>query len=345
MLRLNCEITIADQVFTFVNGLEIVSSWDKFTDTAMIIFPGKITSGGKAITGCDDAQRLFRRGSAVTIRLGYFPNLTTVFTGFVKEIHNNSPLMIMCEDAAYLLKQNDLSFTLGPDSTLTDILNKMLGDIEEQSGFLPLQFEVTRRNADRPIVITANDAKVGFRVKRANMLQVLQVIKRTYGLVSYIRDGVLKVGLAYDSENRSEHTLSFQRNIIEDDLVFRCGGDVQIKMVVKSIVDNDDNTVTIHQAETGSPTGETKTFFLFNGETDEQELKDIGDAEIIKYKFDGYRGSLVTFGDPIIRHGDLVTLNDKRFPEREGTYLVDEVATTFGMDGFRQQVTLGPQNG
>lgn len=353
MLRLYSEIQIADKIFTFVNQVEITSSWDKFTDTAVITLPLKLVFDGETITGCDDAQRLFRRGDQVIIRLGYFPDLTTVFTGFVREVHNDSPMWIECEDASYLLKQNLLNFTMGAGATLTQFLDRMMEEIAAVEGLRPLPFEVTRRNPDRPIIITATKPEntaddyegKGLRVKNVNFIQMLQQLKRQYGLVAFVRDGVLKVGLAYDAEDRNEYELSFQRNIIEDDLTFRCGGDVKIKMVVKSIVDGEKKgEIITHVVETGDPNGETKTFFLYNGEEDEDQLRDIGEAEIIKYKYDGYRGSFTTFGDPIVRHGDLVTLVDKRYPEREGRYLVDEVVTNFGMMGFRQKITLGPEN-
>lgn len=66
--------------------------------------------------------------------------------------------------------------------------------------------------------------------------------------------------------------------------------------------------------------------------------------EAIKY-FEGYNmtgieGSLTLFGDLHLRTAQQVELIDRRYPGKEGIYLVEEVTTTFGTDGFRQRITL-----
>ena len=66
--------------------------------------------------------------------------------------------------------------------------------------------------------------------------------------------------------------------------------------------------------------------------------------EAIKY-FEGYNmtgieGSLTLFGDLHIHTAQQVQLIDKRYPGKNGIYLVEEVTTTFGTDGFRQRITL-----
>ena len=66
--------------------------------------------------------------------------------------------------------------------------------------------------------------------------------------------------------------------------------------------------------------------------------------EAIKY-FEGYNmtgieGSLTLFGDLHIRAAQQVQLIDNRYPGKNGIYLVEEVTTSFGTDGFRQRITL-----
>lgn len=66
--------------------------------------------------------------------------------------------------------------------------------------------------------------------------------------------------------------------------------------------------------------------------------------EAIKY-FEGYNmngieGSLVLFGDLALKSGTKVHLNDTRYPQKNGYYLVDEVHTTFGVSGYRQKIKL-----
>ena len=58
------------------------------------------------------------------------------------------------------------------------------------------------------------------------------------------------------------------------------------------------------------------------------------------YNMTGIEGSLTLFGDLHLRTAQQVKLIDVRYPGKNGTYLVEEVTTTFGTDGFRQRITL-----
>lgn len=58
------------------------------------------------------------------------------------------------------------------------------------------------------------------------------------------------------------------------------------------------------------------------------------------YNMTGIEGSLTLFGDLRLRTAQQVELIDKRYPGKQGIYLVEEVTTTFGTDGFRQRITL-----
>jgi hypothetical protein len=69
-------------------------------------------------------------------------------------------------------------------------------------------------------------------------------------------------------------------------------------------------------------------------------MKAIADEEIERLRYEGYRGTFTTFGAPRIEHGDVIDLRSDAYPERDGRYLVRAVTTTFGVGGFRQEVTL-----
>lgn len=58
------------------------------------------------------------------------------------------------------------------------------------------------------------------------------------------------------------------------------------------------------------------------------------------YNMNGIEGSLVLFGDLALKSGTKVHLNDTRYPQKNGYYLVDEVHTTFGVSGYRQKIKL-----
>lgn len=58
------------------------------------------------------------------------------------------------------------------------------------------------------------------------------------------------------------------------------------------------------------------------------------------YNMNGIDGSLTLFGDLHLHTATKVELVDDRYPGKNGYYLVDEVHTTFGTNGYRQNIKL-----
>lgn len=83
------------------------------------------------------------------------------------------------------------------------------------------------------------------------------------------------------------------------------------------------------------------------GITEDELIKEAEDY-FENYHMNGIEGSLTIFGDVYntkygarhIEHGIKVELLDTRGPEKNGWYMVEEVTTTFGVNGFRQTLKL-----
>lgn len=312
MLRLICEITINDFKFNYTHGVEIESSWETFTDTAKIRIPFKFKKGSETLTATDTG--LFKRGDSVTIKLGYFPDLNTVFLGYVSRIIPESPFVIECEDSAWLAKQK--------------VINKSYKKVSLDD----MLFE----NEGNDIDHVAIDANLGsFKMKNVNLIQVLEELKKTYGLISFFRDKVLRVGLAYYSEEAEESIIDFQNNVISSSLEFVKEEDVRIKIKAISMLPNN----TKIEVQVGDENGEQRTLTFYD--LTKADLTEIAERELPRYKYTGYKGSVTVFGQPVVKHGDRVDIIDSKFSERQGKYLVDKVITTFGMNGYRQVLTLG----
>ena len=54
----------------------------------------------------------------------------------------------------------------------------------------------------------------------------------------------------------------------------------------------------------------------------------------------GISGSLVIFGDLLVKPTDIVGLIDIRQPEKNGYYMVESVNTTFGINGYRRELQI-----
>ena len=59
-----------------------------------------------------------------------------------------------------------------------------------------------------------------------------------------------------------------------------------------------------------------------------------------KLIYEGLQGSFVVFGLPYVRHGDNIILRDAVLPDRNGTYKCKKNVLRFGMNGFRQELSV-----
>jgi len=311
MIRLTSNITIGKYTFKGVVNVEVESGWDQLTSICKIEIPRRISwQGNPLIFGQDP---ILKKGDTVSVKLGYDDDNKEVFTGYLVRIGTGNPCIIECEDAMWKLKQN--TFTKAYKKvTLKELLNDMLrGEI---------QFE-------------APDVDLGpFRISKASVAQVLDELKNSYFLKSFIREGKLYVGLAYWPKLQTEHNIHFTTHVVSNDLEYVRKEDVKIKLRV--IVISSDNTK--QEYEYGDKDGEERTLTYYDI-TKAQADKTAG-IEIERLRYDGYTGSITIFGAPQVRHGDALNLKDPFYPERDGRYLAKEVKTSFGMSGFRQVITL-----
>ncbi len=75
--------------------------------------------------------------------------------------------------------------------------------------------------------------------------------------------------------------------------------------------------------------------------TDEATLKQMADAKMKWLSFDGYEGKITAFGIPYCEPGYRAILDDKKYLERSGNYLVESTEVTYGMSGFKRIVGIG----
>lgn len=323
MIRLSSNILIGDYKFDFVNNVEIVSTWEQLTDTARITVPKNLRlkkdgSFSENITVGIDG--LWKRGDPVEINLGYDNILDKRFQGFITGIHTKLPPEFVCQDAMWQLKQVNI-----PKYTKKVRLRQLLTDI------LPSTF-----------TFVADDVDLGkFRITRATIAEVLDYIKRTYGLSAYFRAGVLYVGFAYQLGRTTEINedniteFEFYKNIIDDtNLSYLRDDDVSLQVTAVNVHPNNTRT----EIKVGDSFGEQRTLYFYN--IDAATLQQLADEALEKLKYEGFRGSFMTFLQPFVKHGDAIRLVDPKIPDRNGIYLVRQVVTNFGMEGGRQEITL-----
>jgi hypothetical protein len=322
MLRNTCLIKIGDSIeYRYANTIEVEEGWEGLTDTARIVFPRKTSmKGSRTVVG--GLTPLFKRGDPVEIYLGYYPNQELLYQGFVSEINVKIPLEVRCEDEMWNLKQTQArkvprTGVTGKGLTLKQLLTAILPD-----GY---SFD-------------AIDTNVGdWRISgNANVSNVLEELRSKHKIFSRIVNGKLYSGLAFIPELQKTRKFYFERNIIDwSDLRYQLAEDVRVKVKVNAFYPDNKK---VEPYEFGDLDGDLRTINLYN--VPAADIQTAANRELERLKYTGYRGSFVTFGEPTVNSGDVVSLFSTELPERNGKYLVKKVVRSFSESGYRQKIEI-----
>lgn len=336
MKRLNCKITITGNfiyIFDYVNNITIESGWDMFTQKCLVELPNKFQTKNETITG-SGINNLFKRGDKIKAEIGNFPNLENRFEGYITDIEPGSPFKLHCQDAMWQLKRKNIASKSWSSVTINELINYVLSGTG-------ITAEYDRENIPLGAWQINNTGIV-------NIANVLDELKKKYGIICFISEGKLQVRfnmLLLGRDNANIIKFSFNENILPGhSLNYRRDDDTYIYIQGENI--GRDNSRTIRYAiwennkiviKTTKPTiGEQKVMKFYNVAITEMEetLK----RKLPNYVYTGYEGEFVTLGEPAVEHGDIANIYDVKFPERAGKYVIKKVVTTFGINGYRQQI-------
>lgn len=318
MMILNSDIIIGKYRFKWVSEVTIRKSYETYTNTATITMPNQLRTKNQYIL--DE----FNEGDEVEIRLGYKPNLTTVFVGYLARKVSGNPAIFECEDESWKLKKVGLAEYSKVGITLDTLLKDNYTGAYE-----------------------CEDAIIGdFQIAEGStLLQVFDELKN-FGFFSYFENGVLKVKNKSSIINEVTHELSFQKNICEgSELKFIKADDISVVSYVES--KQSDGTVlksyayyegNVIKNTTSKPVGTLNTFSTPGNNQD--TIDKLAVRRLPNLYHTGSIGSITTFGSPIIEIGDKVKITDERFSDKNGTYAVKNIDINFGMNGYRQTLEI-----
>lgn len=315
-------ITLGKWSFDYCAGVEISQSIDTLTDTCRITVPRKFQWEGKQVALGDDP--LISYGDRVIVSLGYDDDIQEEFRGYVREISSGVPVEIQAEDSMFLLKKDSITRNYAKVS-----LRTLLSDILPEG----ITFVVPEGN---------QEISLGqFRISKASIAKVLDELKNTYGLYSYFRNlrsagaiqPTLYCGLAFWTDNRTEHVFRFKENIIKDELQYRRQDDIRLKIKATSMLPNNKKI----EVEVGDDDGETRSVFQYN--VTQAELRVFAEKMLDELKYTGYYGSFTAFGFPSVQKGDIARIEGDDY-HPDGSYLIRSVRKTSGTSGYRQIIEL-----
>lgn len=334
--------------FDFVAEVEIKQTWQDFTDTAKITIPRKLNLEGKSITNGVDS--LFKRGDSVQIWLGYLPTvydptvdpktyLIKEFEGYVTKVKPQLPIEIECEDPMWLLKQFTMTQSFPELTKLQVVLDYISGKYKAWS----LKHGYTRKLTFKAIDTAIGKLDIGDNA--ATPIDTFKRLKDHLRLSTFVRDDVVYCGFAWKDFNKvNNYHFDSDQDIITSDMEYRNRADVPVLIVAKMVYAGTKGRKVGDKASTlraiAGDYGGDVLEIPYYGNFTKAQLQKFANDELDKISYDGFYGSLETFGEPSVNYWDRVTLSNGKISDQNGTYLVKQVDKTFGMTGFRQKIQL-----
>lgn len=313
MYNLCSHIVVGGKTFRGVNEVRINRSVHDLMATAVIKVPVTAVLKQNDSKTYIETAKAIKVGDQVVIELGYNGSLQREFTGYVKQLNLKTPLEIVCEDQFYTTRSR--SITLSGTQSLSSVLAKC-GLTVGYSATLTLRNFVV---ANKPVS------------------WVLGKLKSDYGLsIFFDMDGRIYAGEPYKVIDKAVK-YCFRYNVIKDDnLEYHRADDVKLK--IKAVCVYRDGTKV--EAQIGAKDGTEKTLYFYDVK-DQKELAALAAAELKRYSYDGYSGSIETFLQPYAAPCMVASITDPVYSERDGNYYIESVETTYGMSGARRTITIG----
>lgn len=313
MYRLTAKITIDGGrrwQLEEVSAVEITRDTEKLTDECRITLPKKVKWDG-------EPDIPVRRGDMVSVSLGYDGELQAAFSGYVRDVGFKTPIVLVCEDEMFKLKQQPAQKKAYRNVDLETLLK------DQGIGCEIRVFGEQRLGQYR---VTADTV--------ASLLGKLQ----QQGIRSFFRteDGqpVLYCGVLFERETSPSQVFATGLNIIDDQSLEQQQADT-MRLRVKAVSLMPDNKKV--KVEVGDADGELRVLHTYN--KTESELKAWAEQEVKRLKRDGLTGSFKTFGYRLVDKLDVIGM--KIDGEKKGCYQVKKNVIKYDTGGFRQEITLG----
>lgn len=299
-----------------ISEVEIESSWKTICDTAHVVLPRNV----KDLTQ-KKVKDLFKRGDKVEIYLGYGldEDLLLEFSGYITQVSADFPITIKLEDEMWRLKQIPVNFS-SKNENLKPFIQKYVTDY-------PTDIDVK-------VVLGA------VNIKNKTLGEVFKMFQEKLSLYSFVRNGKLVVAKPYSDVTDKVPVFDLERNCVSNDLNYLSKEERTVKVICES-EQNFAKTKKKLKFEFGDPDPKTtikRKLSVTTMNDLQSEVRRIYDL----HKKEGFDGSFTTFGTPSVQHGQKVKITSFLYNDREGIYYIDAVKKTFSIDGYRQEIELGP---
>jgi hypothetical protein len=292
----------------------------------------------------------FQDRDPIKIELAYNGQWQTEFSGFVKRRDLDMPLVVECEGYEQILERDlciNANFSKKPTTA---------------RGLLSL-LTVNKKGAPTGIFISCpiDFPMTGFRLVNADGMRICDYIKEASDhtlSIFFIRPNVLWCGLVYTAYAAQSTANVFSLPTVNYRIGWNTPKDNQLKekipsqpvqIIMKSKA-TDGSKIFGASATQVYTAGKTKyenkkLQRLVNHVPDNGTVKQFAQEKAWEMNYVGYEGKLTGFLQPFALPGYDAVVNDKRYPELNGTYLIESTDVSFGVKGARRVCEIGPRVG
>lgn len=315
--EMNSRVTVGIVTFPEISSFKIDESISEIGNTARIEVPRNYGAiKGKTVLD------YIKVGDAVVIEAGYNGDYGVEFTGFVRRINAEMPLVIECDDEWWPLKQNNWV-----KSYRAVTLKALLQEIT--SGY----------------TIDAPDTDLGkFELDNCSTYEAYRKLQRDYGLYARIVENKIIIGFSWDWQPAGIPLIYHrQKNIKTSKLEWKRVTDINLKVKI-TYFDEKGHRKQVEYGHTDNKGGRVVDK-KYSGQ-DKAGADDMAKSLYGQYAYDGFTGSFTGFAYPRTHAGDSVSYTDNVLPGKEGTYLVQRVTISYNDNsGYSREMTISHKVG
>lgn len=297
-----------------LDAIEIERSVEKLAATCKITLPLYRFNAPLFV------QEDIKRGTEVTVCLGYDDQLNEEFRGYVtKIVYNNSSIVIECEDALFLYRKS-LENEQFQDITLKELLVHISNQIDP-TYTIDCKYDLTYET------FTINN-KTGY--------DILKQIQNTLAANVWFdtMNKVLYVVLVY-VDKLGDEKYSMHQNVETSSLEYVRGADKKVEVIIEAT----DSNGTAKQVKVGDSGGDQLSLKI--GNVKEKDIQELAEAIWKKKTSDRLNGTFTGWLIPVVTPGYTATIIDQEYPERTGSYYVAGVKTKFSASGGVRTIEPG----
>jgi hypothetical protein len=337
MFVLRSDISIGNLRFEGVQNVVIKRSVHSLIETAIIEVPAiaYMQEKGKTAPKQIVTATQIVTGSEVRIQLGYNGEMRTEFEGYVVSSKPGTPVQIICEGASYLLRQN----VPGVQPGKTTIKELMQSAVSKTTGKKSIKVSCA---LDMPVLNTCSSSASGLEIinelVRATKDNLCCFFIKPYELWCGLLYSDYTSGIPISNDETVRYRIGFntlKENTLEEHASNVKAGTVEYKRKSST----GEVLMGVSVSRWGGATKETA---ILNKILQEKSLAELADEKAIRYNYKGYEGDFTGFLQPYVAPGGSAKILNSNKPEMDGVYLIESTEVTFGVNGARRKIELGP---